>query len=188
MNKIEVILVDNKDNAIGVIEKMEAHQKALLHRAVSVFILTTKGEWILQRRALTKYHSPGLWTNTCCTHPMPNESNHDAAQRRLMEEMGYNTTIQFTELFSFIYKEELDNNLTEFEFDHVFVGFSDEIPTLNADEVCEYKSILFSNLQIDILENPTNYTVWFRKIYEKVQECLSHKIAEHSYFDAGFIL
>lgn len=162
-----VILVDSDDNQIGVSEKMEAHRKALLHRAVSVFICNTKGEWLLQRRALSKYHSNGLWTNTCCSHPFPNETNIDAAKRRLMEEMGMES--ELTELFSFTYKEVLDNELTEHECDHVFFGITGQRPTINLDEVMEFKYITFSDLQKDIELNPNYYTVWFKMIFERVK-------------------
>ncbi len=167
MSDTFVILVDSDDNQIGVSEKMEAHRNALLHRAVSVFICNTKGEWLLQRRALTKYHSNGLWTNTCCSHPNPNESSIDAANRRLAEEMGMRC--ELNELFSFTYKEVLDNELTEYEFDHVFIGITDEKPTINLDEVMEFKYISFSDLQKDIELNPSDYTVWFKMIFERVK-------------------
>ncbi len=166
MSDTLVILVDSDDNQIGVSEKMEAHRKALLHRAVSVFIINSKGEWLLQRRALSKYHSNGLWTNTCCSHPYPNETSIDAANRRLIEEMGMKS--QLNELFSFTYKEVLDNELTEYELDHVFIGNSDENPKINLDEVMEWKYISFSDLKNDIELNPNNYTVWFKKIFERV--------------------
>lgn len=166
MSDTFVILVDSDNNQIGVSEKMEAHRKALLHRAVSVFICNSKGEWLLQRRALGKYHSNGLWTNTCCSHPYPNETSIDAANRRLVEEMGMKC--QLKELFSFTYKEVLDNELTEYEFDHVFVGISDEEPIINLDEVMEWKYINFIDLKKDIELNPNNYTVWFKKIFERV--------------------
>lgn len=172
MNDTFVILVDSDDKQIGVSEKMEAHRKALLHRAVSVFIINSKGEWLLQRRALSKYHSNGLWTNTCCSHPYPNESSIDAANRRLVEEMGMKC--QLKELFSFTYKEVLDNELTEYEFDHVFVGISDENPNINLDEVMEWKYINFIDLKNDIHHNPHNYTVWFKKIFERVNSLMQN--------------
>ncbi|MHC1705055.1 MAG: isopentenyl-diphosphate Delta-isomerase [Tenuifilaceae bacterium] len=167
MSDTFVILVDSTDNQIGVSEKMEAHRKALLHRAVSVFICNTKGEWLLQRRALSKYHSNGLWTNTCCSHPHPNETSIYAANRRLMEEMGMEC--QLKEVFSFTYKEVLDNQLTEYEFDHVFIGTTDDSPKINLEEVMEWKYISFINLKNDIEQNPNHYTVWFKKIFERVK-------------------
>jgi len=160
-----VILVDELDNPTGSIEKMEAHRKALLHRAISVFVCNTKGEWLLQRRALTKYHSNSLWTNTCCTHPFPGESNIAAANRRLKQEMGMKCELK--EIFSFTYKELLDNELTEYEFDHVFFGITDDLPQINTSEVMEWKYIVFADLKKDILQNKENYTVWFMKIVEQ---------------------
>lgn len=166
MKDIYVILVDEKDNQIGVMEKMEAHRKANLHRALSVFIINSAGEWLLQKRAMDKYHSRGLWSNTCCSHPFPGENIVAAAKRRLMEEMGLHCELK--ELFSFIYKEKLDNEITEYEYDYVFAGISDEDPVINSDEVIDWKRINFMDLQNDVRNNPLNYTVWFRKIYQRV--------------------
>jgi isopentenyl-diphosphate delta-isomerase len=163
-----VILVDSNDRELGAMEKMEAHKKALLHRAISVFICNSNGDWLVHRRALQKYHSNGLWTNTSCSHPFPGESNLEAANRRLMEEMGLKT--ELIEIFDFIYKEPLDNKLTEYELDHVFLGFTDEKPVINPDEVDDWKYITFSELKADIEINPENYTIWFRKIFERVNE------------------
>jgi isopentenyl-diphosphate delta-isomerase len=173
MEETYVILVDEKDNQTGVMEKMRAHIEARLHRAVSVFILNSRGEWILQKRALDKYHSRGLWTNTCCTHPFPGEPANEAAQRRLLEEMGIKCDIK--EIFSFVYKEELDDNLTEYEFDHVFIGMTDEIPVINTDEVLDWKSISFKDMMEDIQARPSDYTAWFRRIYLEVQNYLLDK-------------
>lgn len=166
-----VILVDPTDKETGVMEKMEAHRRALLHRAISVFIFNTKGEWLLQRRALDKYHSGGLWTNTCCSHPYPGETNLDASNRRLAEEMGMEARLK--KLFSFIYKEKLDHDLTEHELDHVFYGISDEVPKINTGEVMDWKYVNYFNLYRDIQSNPENYTVWFRKIVERVHQYVS---------------
>ena len=163
-----VILVDENDCQIGVAGKMEAHHRGLLHRAVSVFVINSRGEWILQRRALDKYHSNGLWTNTCCTHPYPNETTSDAAKRRLIEEMGIKCNL--VDLFTFIYKEKLDNELTEHELDHVFFGISDDTPEPNTVEVEEWKTVTFTDLREDIAKNPFGYTFWFREIYERVNE------------------
>lgn len=171
MVKDLVVLVDKNDRQVGVMEKMEAHKKALLHRAVSVFIINDKHEWILQRRASEKYHSSGLWTNTCCTHPFPNETNKDAAIRRLNEEMGMQT--ELSKVFDFIYKEKLDNELTEYELDHVFVGVSNATPQPNSDEASEWKTLSFEALDNDIKTNPENFTVWFRKIYKDVARKLN---------------
>jgi isopentenyl-diphosphate delta-isomerase len=166
MDEPVVILVDGNDNQIGISGKMEAHKKALLHRAVSVFLVNTKREWILQRRAFNKYHSNGLWTNTCCTHPGPGESSLESARCRLKEEMGIECNL--VELFTFTYKEKLDNELTENEFDHVFFGISDKDPVINISEVEEWKAVSYNDMHNDILKNPAGYTYWFKEIYEKV--------------------
>lgn len=172
MKDSRVILVDINDSPLGFMEKMEAHSKAELHRAVSVFIVNSKGEWILQKRALNKYHSKGLWTNTCCTHPYPGESDIDAANRRLMEEMGMCCNLK--EAFSFIYKEQFENGLTEYEFDHVFTGQTNDIPLVDPNEVDDWTGKAFSDLHRDIVDNPSQYTVWFKKIYQKVHNHLIH--------------
>jgi isopentenyl-diphosphate delta-isomerase len=176
MNEPFVILVDENDNQTGVIGKIEAHRRALLHRAVSVFIINPKGEWILQRRAFDKYHSNGLWTNTCCTHPGPGESNIESARRRLSEEMGIDCDL--TEVFCFTYREKLDNELTEHEFDHVFFGVSEKDPVINTSEVEEWEAVRFEDLREDIYKNPEDYTYWFKEIFEKVNRYISeNKIA-----------
>lgn len=172
----EVVLVDKNDKVLGTMEKMEAHRKAILHRAISVFIINSKGEWLLQQRAAHKYHSAGLWTNSTCTHPEPGESYQKAANRRLMEEIGLEADLQ--PLFSFIYKEKLDNELTEHELDHVFIGFSDELPVLNPDEVMDYQYIRFEDLDFDVAVHPEKYTVWFKKIYQCVHESALVKLDE----------
>jgi isopentenyl-diphosphate delta-isomerase len=166
----KVILVDEEDNQTGTVEKMEAHKKALLHRAVSVFIFNSKNQMLIQKRALNKYHSPGLWTNTACTHPLPGESDKDAAKRRLAEEMGLSTDLN--EVFNFIYKAKLDNDLTEHEFDHVFIGFSDNLPNINTDEVADYKYILIEALRKDIAINPGHYTAWFKIILKSIKRII----------------
>jgi isopentenyl-diphosphate delta-isomerase len=171
MEETKVIIVDENDIQTGIAGKLEAHEKALLHRAVSVFIINSKGEWILQRRAFDKYHSNGLWTNTCCTHPHPGESVFDAAKRRLKEEMGIVCNV--TWLFSFIYKEKLDNELTEHELDHVFFGITDSDPVINTAEVEEWEKISFPDIQNDLKQNPERYTYWFREIYEKVNKYIT---------------
>jgi isopentenyl-diphosphate delta-isomerase len=170
MNEPYVILVDEHDNKTGTIEKLEAHKKALLHRAVSVFIINSKGEWILQRRALNKYHSNGLWTNTCCSHPYPEETSLEAATRRLMEEMGLQCDLH--EIFSFIYKEQFDNDLTEHEFDHIFIGISDDRPMLNQHEAMDWRTISFTDLEHEMNKNPAHFTAWFRHIYRRVNACI----------------
>ncbi len=161
-----VILVDETDKELGFLEKIEAHKNALMHRAISVFICNSKGEWLLQRRALDKYHSNGLWTNTCCSHPFPGETSLAAANRRLDEEMGLKANLR--EIFWFTYKEPLDNEMTENELDHVFVGFTDEHPKINTSEVTDWKYIAFENLKTDIENHPDKYTVWFKMIFERV--------------------
>lgn len=164
----QVVLVDSNDVQVGTMEKFEAHQKGLLHRAISVFLFNSNGQWLLQQRADDKYHSNSLWSNTCCTHPFPDESNLDAAHRRLSEEMGLSCELNY--VFNFLYEEPLDNELTEHELDHVFIGFSDEEPKLNPLEVMDYCYINFSDLQTDLHTHPEKYTVWFRKIVEPVHE------------------
>ena len=168
-----VILVDQNDVEIGTKEKMEAHRNALLHRAFSVFIFNSKGELLLQQRAIEKYHSGGLWTNTCCSHPFPGEKTDDAANRRLNEEMGLETNLEFK--FKFLYKARLDNELTEHEIDHVFVGYSDEKPQLNVDEVGDYKYMTLENVQQSIAIDPELYTVWFKIIFSEFMDEISTK-------------
>lgn len=166
MENNQVILVDKNDVPIGLMEKLEAHQKGELHRAFSIFVFNSKGELLLQQRALHKYHSGGLWTNTCCSHPFPNETNEQAAHRRLMEEMGFDCELH--KKFDFIYKAKLNNELTEHEFDHVFVGIYDKAPLVNADEVANWKYIKPEQLLEDIKKNPENYTYWFKEVIAKV--------------------
>jgi isopentenyl-diphosphate Delta-isomerase len=155
-----VVLVDENDNEIGFAEKLEAHQKALLHRAFSVFIFNSKGELLLQQRAKSKYHSAGLWTNTCCSHPRPNELVLDAAKRRLDEEMGM--VLELEKKFDFIYKTPFDNDLTEYEFDHVFVGYTDDDPILNSDEVESFKWKSIEEIKTDLILFPHSFTSWFK--------------------------
>lgn len=157
-----VILVDAEDNALGTMEKMEAHRKGLLHRAFSVVLLNSKGEVLLQKRASSKYHSGGLWTNTCCSHPLPGESLSHATQRKLQQEMGICPPIE--PAFKFIYRVELEKDLVEHEFDHVFAGTFDGEPRINKDEVDDWKFVNLAQLRQDTLENPDRYTHWFRII------------------------
>lgn len=168
-----VILVDVNDLEIGSIAKMEAHEKALLHRAFSVFIFNSKGELLMQQRATDKYHSAGLWTNTCCSHPFPGEETLVAANRRLQEEMGLKTELKFS--FKFLYKAPFDNDLTEHEIDHVFIGNTDIIPKLNIDEVSNYKYMKLVDIQQHIAIEPEQYTVWFRIIFSEFIEKISTK-------------
>ena len=165
MKEEKVILVDREDNPIGTMPKMEAHEKAVLHRAFSVFILNTKGELMLQQRAQHKYHSPLLWTNTCCSHQREGESNVDAGGRRLLEEMGFNVPLE--ELFSFIYKAPFENGLTEHELDHVMVGYYEETPEINPEEVASWKWMSLPAIEEDLLNRPETYTVWFKIIFER---------------------
>lgn len=163
----EIILVDEQDNAIGTMEKMEAHLKGALHRAFSVVLFNSNGELLLQKRAKNKYHSGGLWTNTCCSHPFPEETISDAAQRRLKHEMGINLKPEFA--FKFIYKTPLDNSFIEHELDHVFIGTFDGTPIINKDEVSEWKFMSLSELKNDMEISPQIYTVWFRLIVHHPQ-------------------
>lgn len=162
----QVILVNESDHQIGVMEKMEAHEKAILHRAFSVFLFNSKGEMMLQRRALTKYHSAGLWTNACCSHPRPGETALEAAQRRTMEELGIQPHIQH--IFSFMYKAAFDNGLTEHEFDHVFIGQWNDDVHLNPEEVAEIRYLTIEEIRSDMQENPDQYTAWFKIAFDQV--------------------
>lgn len=154
-----VILVDEQDNETGVMEKLLAHQKGLLHRAFSIFIFNDNNELLLQQRASSKYHSAGLWTNTCCSHPKPNETIKDAASRRLFEEMGMQCELKIID--SFIYKAPFDNGLTEHELDYILIGKSNQTPKLNLIEVQNYKWQLISDIKNDLKVNSINYTYWF---------------------------
>jgi len=165
MAEEKVILVNEKDEQIGLMEKIEAHEKALLHRAFSVFVFNDKNELMIQQRALSKYHSPGLWTNTCCSHQREGESNIEAGKRRLQEEMGFSTELKDT--ISFIYKAPFDNGLTEHEFDHILVGNFEGKPNLNPDEVASWKWVSLEDLQVDMEKNPHIYTEWFKIIFDK---------------------
>jgi len=166
-----VILVDKNDQPLGTMNKMEAHAKALLHRAFSIFIFNSKGELLIQQRANNKYHSAGLWTNTCCSHPFPGEDTLVAANRRLLQEMGLKTELKF--VFKFLYKAPFDNELTEHEIDHVFIGKTNEIPQIHPDEVADYKYMKMDDIQTDILNHPEQYTVWFRIIFFEFRQKLS---------------
>ena len=164
MSEEKVILVDKNDNQVGLMPKLEAHEKGLLHRAFSIFIFNSRYELLLQKRASSKYHSGGLWTNTCCSHPREGEDTLDAANRRLDEEMGIKTSLR--KVYDFIYKAELDNQLTEYEFDHVFYGVCDRDPILNKDEAEDFKWVDMETLNNDIIKNENNYTVWFKIAFE----------------------
>jgi isopentenyl-diphosphate Delta-isomerase len=162
----EVILVDNEDVQVGTMSKLACHQKGILHRAFSVFIFNSKGELLLQQRALDKYHSAGLWSNTCCSHPAPGESTLDAARRRLKEEMGM--VCNLNAVFSFVYKAVFDNGLTEHEFDHVYFGYSDLLPVINKEEVNEWRYCSIAELKKEIQENPSHYSEWLKDCLDKV--------------------
>lgn len=162
-----VILVDKKDNIIGVEEKIKAHQKGKLHRAFSILLFNKKGETLIQKRAKSKYHSPGLWSNTCCSHPRPNEDTKEAAKRRLKEEMGIKTNLK--EVFSFIYKAKV-GNLIEHEFDHVFLGSFNGKPKPNKKEVANWRWIKLKELEKEIKINSQGYTPWFKIIFKELKK------------------
>jgi len=168
-----VILVNEKDEQIGLMPKLEAHQKAVLHRAFSVFVLNSKNEIMLQQRAHQKYHSPLLWTNTCCSHQREGESNIQAGSRRLFEEMGFKTELK--ELFHFIYKAPFDNGLTEHELDHVMIGYYNEAPLINPEEVENWKWMKIEDVKTDMELQPALYTVWFKIIFDEFY----HFLEEH---------
>ena len=170
MDEEKVILVDSHDRPLGLMPKMEAHRRGLLHRAFSVFVFNSKGQLLLQQRAAGKYHSPGLWTNTVCSHQRNGETSVDAGRRRLREEMGFTTELR--EIFSFVYRAEFDNGLTEHEFDHVLIGRYDGSPVPDPSEVGGYQWVYLSDLLDDLRQNPGNYTAWFRIIFEKSFEKL----------------
>ena len=159
-----VVLVDQNDQKLGLMEKQQAHVAGLLHRAFSVFIFNSKGELMIQQRAASKYHSPTLWTNTCCSHPRDNETYEQAAHRRLEEEMGFDCELEYK--FNFIYKAHLENDLIEHELDHVFIGTFDDEPKLNPDEVMAYRWVELDDLKKDMEKNPQNYAAWFKIIFE----------------------
>lgn len=163
-----VILVDTNDNPVGQMEKLKAHLKGELHRALSILIFNSDGEILLQQRAFSKYHTPGLWSNTCCSHPRPGEDSLEAATRRLQEEMGFTTPL--IKSFDFIYRAHFDNGLIEHEFDHVFFGTFDGEPVINPEEANDFEWVKLNNLMEDMRSSPENYTVWFRIIMEKMAE------------------
>ena len=164
----QVILVDVDDCEIGLMEKMEAHKQAVLHRAFSVFLFNPQGKMLLQQRALTKYHSAGLWTNTCCSHPRPGETLENAVSRRLMEEMGI--TAKVSKAFDFIYQAELPDHLNEHEFDHVFIGNYDDEVRPNHLEVANFVYQSMEEIAANLQSHPEKYTVWFKIAFPKVVE------------------
>lgn len=167
----QLILVNEQDVAIGIMEKMEAHEKALLHRAFSVFIFNSRGELLLQQRAKEKYHCGGLWTNTCCSHPRPLEDTMQAANRRLQEEMGFTTPLK--KVFDFVYKAPFSNGLTEYEFDHVFVGYHDGPVQINQTEASDYKYLSVEEVQTLLETSPDLFTPWFQIAFPKLTHWLS---------------
>ena len=171
-----VILVNNQDEQIGLMPKLEAHEKAVLHRAFSVFVINDQKQIMLQQRASHKYHSPLLWTNTCCSHQRDGETNIGAGTRRLFEEMGFETPLK--ELFHFIYKAPFDNGLTEHELDHVMVGYFNDEPTINPEEVESWKWMNIDDIKSDMKKNPEIYTIWFKIIFDEFY----HYIEEHQDF------
>ncbi len=164
----EVILVNEQDEPIGAMEKMEAHKRALLHRAFSVFIFNSKGEMLLQQRADRKYHSGGLWTNACCSHPKPGEDIRAAASRRLHEELGFSTELK--KIFDFIYQSPFENGLTEFEFDHVFFGIYDNVISPDTDEVKDYCFKSMDEIRSSLVSHPAKYTSWFHIAFPLVEK------------------
>jgi isopentenyl-diphosphate Delta-isomerase len=174
MAEDKVILVDSSDRPMGIMDKMEAHLKGgTLHRAFSAFVFNKNNELLLQRRALTKYHSGGLWTNTCCSHPRPEENTIEAGQRRMEEELGI--TCELEEAFSFIYKASLDNELTEYEFDHVLIGQYNGALHVNKEEVDSIKWLPMSEIRILIDEQPEDFTIWFKIAFERVENFIKSR-------------
>ena len=168
MDLTQVILVDEQDQLLGSCEKLEAHRKGLLHRAFSVFVFNRKGEMLLQQRALNKYHSGGLWTNACCSHPAMGENTDDAVHRRLVEEMGFDTPAK--KLFDFVYKADFDNGLTEYEFDHVYSGEYDGEIRCNPDEVMDYCFKPMHAIAESLQTRPGLYTAWFHLAFPKIEK------------------
>lgn len=176
MSAEQVILVDENDIPVGVLEKMLVHQLGLLHRAFSVFIFNSNGEMLLQQRAIHKYHSPGLWTNACCSHPNPGEETQDAAQRRLMEELGFEVEVE--KVFDFIYNTKFDNGLTEHEFDHVFAGEFDGQIDYNEKEVMGFSFQPMKDIRKSMKANPEKFTAWFHLAFPGIEEWWSRRYKE----------
>lgn len=171
MPEEKVILVNENDEQIGLMSKQEAHEKGVLHRAFSVFIFNNEEELLLQQRAFTKYHSPGLWTNTCCSHQRDGEDSVHAGIRRLQEEMGITATLKKTT--SFIYRAPFDNGLTEHELDHILVGRFNGIPIINPEEVAQWKWMTLEEVKTDMEVHPEIYTIWFKIIFDKFYEYIN---------------
>ena len=168
-----VILVDKNDTQIGLMSKLDAHKKGILHRAFSVFVLNNNNEIMLQKRAYNKYHSGGLWTNTCCSHQREGENSIEAGKRRLLEEMGFETELKI--ITSFIYKVEFENGLTEHELDYLLIGKYLKSPVINKQEVADWKWMKVELISDDIKLNPNNYTSWFKIIFDKFQNKIKIK-------------
>ena len=166
----QLILVDDNDEEVGFLDKLSVHEKGILHRAFSVFIFNKNGDFLLQQRADEKYHSPSLWSNSCCSHPNKGESLLDAIRRRLQEEMGLECEVEFK--FKFKYKMKFDNGLTEHELDHVYFGYSDDEPVLNPDEVKSWRYVSLDNLQQEMQRNPEQFSIWFRICFSQVEKYL----------------
>ncbi len=164
----EIILVNENDEQIGVAEKMEAHRKALLHRAFSIFIFNNRNEMLLQQRTISKYHSGGLWTNTCCSHPIQGEENKAGAEKRLFEEMGFTTDL--TKVFHFTYKHEFDNGLTEYEFDHVFVGFYNGRVYPNPYEASDFCFMGMTEIEASLASHPKKFSAWFQIAFPMIRK------------------
>ncbi len=162
-----VILVDENDTPVGEAEKMQVHLDGSLHRAFSIFIFNSKGEMLLQQRAVSKYHSGGLWTNACCSHPEPGEETAAAAHRRLQEEMGFDVPLK--KLFDFVYKASFDNGLTEYEFDHVFAGSYDGPIAFNKEEVMAHCYKSMDAVEAALQSEPDQYTAWFHIAFPKIK-------------------
>jgi isopentenyl-diphosphate delta-isomerase len=170
----KVILVNEQDSELGLMEKMEAHRRGLLHRAFSVFVLNSKRELMLQQRALEKYHSGGLWTNTCCSHPRKGETVEQAAHRRMQEEMGFDCSL--AKELEFTYRAELDKNMIEHEYDHLFIGYYEGEPQLNREEAMNWRWVDVDILAKEIQERPEEFTAWFKIIYQQFMQAIKTKM------------
>lgn len=167
MSTQQIILVNEHDEPMGTMGKMEAHEKGLLHRAFSVFVFNRAGQLLLQQRAAKKYHGAGLWSNSCCSHPCPGEDTQAAAERRLAEELGFSVPLQ--KVFDFTYKATVENGLTEHEFDHVFTGEYDGTVFFNEEEVAAYRYESIERIQTEMDKTPANFTTWFRIVFPRIQ-------------------
>jgi isopentenyl-diphosphate delta-isomerase len=169
----EVVLVDEMDNEVGVMEKLQAHHLGLLHRAFSIFVLNKEGEMLIHQRAMEKYHSGGLWTNACCSHPLPGENVDFAAKRRLSEEMGLDCDLK--KIFEFTYQADVGDGLIEHEFDHVFIGYTQSSPIVDSSEVMDWKWVSMEMLITDMIAQPESFTTWFKIALPKFQEYFIHQ-------------